>query len=289
MTTPEKTAALYDSPRTVFLDLNGTLIPSAPGTPLDMAALQKVGQLSQELRTAGTRVGLCSDSPLEQLWEFGRRIGLGEPAGFPVIAENGNVAVVDGQVKVLTSFTALSEVRTQISALASAHGLRQAKETLAPEFGGTRPGPGQWAFGAGRRASISVFGPRGFLDVARKSLREWAEGQHTELALESSPDGLYLGMHPYREIASGKRRALGMLAGATPKTPNSLATPKTPNSLLMIGNSPADWVPPGNGVQCAFVADPALPDGIRTAAWYASDQPDVHGVIDILTRLTART
>jgi hypothetical protein len=263
-------------PRTILLDLNGTLIPSSPGAPLDMAGLRKVGQLAQKLRTAGSVVGLCSDSPLEQLRDFGRHIRLGEPAEFPVVAENGNVADIDGQVRVLTPFAALTEVRSTVAALASAYGLQQADETLAPEFGGVRPGPDRWAFGANRRASVSVFGPRDFLTAVRKSLQDWAEEHSTEISLESSPDGLYLGIHPYRQVGSGKRRTLAMLASSQ----------SGQNELLMIGNSLADWVPVRHGVRCAFVADSTIPDDVRAEAWYVSAQPDVYGVIDTLSRLT---
>ncbi|MFJ2111395.1 hypothetical protein ACIOEX_05675 [Streptomyces sp. NPDC087850] len=263
-------------PRTILLDLNGTLIPSSPGAPQDTAGLRKVGQLAQELGAAGSVVGLCSDSPLEQLWEFGQDIGLGEPREFPVVAENGNVADIDGRVRVMTPFAARKQVRSTVAALASEHGLQQADETLAPEFGGVRPGRDQWAFGANRRASVSVFGPRDFLVTVGQRLRDWAGGNHTEISTESSPDGRYLGIHPYRRVDLGKQRTLATLASGQ-------------KELLMIGNSLADWVPACYGVRCAFVADSNIPDDVRAEAWRISEQPDVHGVIDILTRLTGLT
>jgi len=252
----------------VLLDVNGTLVPSLPGERPDADATRRFPRLVRRLTAEGVVVGLCSDSPAEQLWEYGRRLGLGPAAGaapgFPVVAENGNVAADrTGTTDVVTPFPDRDTVREQVARVAAAHALRQAGDVTAPEFGGTEPDAGQWAFGANRRASVSVFGPRPFIHEVRRLTP----------AVELRPDHRYAVIHPYTPIRRGKRIALARLAV------------RTPRRTLMVGNSPADWIPGVPGVHCAFVHDPAVPGEIWEKSWYASRKKDLEGVVDILEKV----
>ncbi|MFE7588983.1 hypothetical protein ACFU6K_06245 [Kitasatospora sp. NPDC057512] len=284
----------------VLLDVNGTLVPSVPGGPPDALALQRFRRLVRHLTSAGVAVGLCSDSPLRQLREFGTRIGLGTAPGFPVIAENGNVVAVDGTVRVTTPFPALRSLRAEVAAAAAAHGLSRVGDAVAPEFGGRPPTGRTWAFGANRLASASVFGPPDFIHDVRHRLTGWSAGgrvgnrigspagsrvggrageragERADISVELGPDGSYAGIHPYPRTELGKRTALAGLAA------------RDPRSTLLVGNSPADWVPGVPGVRCAFVADPAVPRHLRDAAWYVSPAAVLEGVVDILGHVLRR-
>ncbi|MFI2609388.1 hypothetical protein [Kitasatospora sp. NPDC018619] len=261
----------------VLLDVNGTLVPSTPGPPPDRRALERLRRLVARLTATGVAVGLCSDSPLEQLWGFGERIGLGTPPGFPVVAENGNVVAVDGTVRTTTPFPALPGLRAEVAAAAAARGLTRVDDVVAPEFGGRPPTGRDWAFGANRQASAGVFGAPDFIHDVRRRLTGWSAANRLGLSVELAPGHAYAVIHPYPRTASGKRVALAALAARAPR-----------RRFLLVGNSPADWVPGVANVGCAFVADPSVPPQARDAAWYVSPRPELAGVVDILEHLLRR-
>ncbi|MDI5961479.1 HAD family hydrolase [Streptantibioticus silvisoli] len=261
---------------TVLLDVNGTLVPSVARPPEQGPALRRFRALVRRLTAAGVRVGLCSDSPLEQLRELGTGIGLEAAPGFPVIAENGNVVADGAAVRVVTPFPALPQVRAEVERAAVAHGLRRAADVTAPEFGGGPPAPGTWAFGANRRASAGVFGPPDFVRDAARCVALRCGDDGVEVSVGLSPDGSCAGIHPYAPAELGKRTTLARLAGERGRR------------VLMVGNSPADWIPGVPGVACAFVADDSVPDDVRDAAWYVSPGEDLEGVVDILGRVVRR-
>lgn len=257
----------------VLLDVNGTLVPSRFDGSLDAGAVGRFRGLVEQLTSTGVAVGLCSDSPLEQLWEFGHEFGLGEVAEFPVVAENGNVIAVGGAVRVIAPFPARERIRSEVADVAAEHGLRRVVDVTAVEFGGRRPVGREWAFGANRRASVSVFGPADFVRDAGRSVNAWSAANGVSVSVEFSPNASYAGIHPYRDIDRGKSRALARLVEAEPKR------------ILMVGNSAADWIPDVPGVRCAFVADTSVPLDARVGAWHLSQKPDLEGVIDILDQV----
>jgi hypothetical protein len=259
---------------TVFLDVNGTLLPATGPRIGEASVWARFRVLVGLLRDAGMVTGLCSDSPLESLRAFGQAVGLGEPGGFPVVAENGNVVESGGTVRILTPFPARTRVRTFLVRLARSHGLTQRPDLLAPEFSGAAMDGGSWALGLHRRASVSIFAPPPYITAAAGSLLDWAAKERIELSVDSSPQHSFLGVHPYAERWSGKSRALAGLAGRG-------------HQLFMIGDSVADWVPPGLGVRCGFVGGAEIPYAIRSAAWARSAKPDLEGVLELLERLLA--
>jgi predicted mannosyl-3-phosphoglycerate phosphatase (HAD superfamily) len=254
----------------VFLDVNGTLLPVGASTGPVTDGGGGFAAVVRDLQAMGVRVGLCSDSPVEQLRAFGCLIGLGGPGTFPVVAENGNVLAVSREPRLLVSFPAAAEIRATIAGLAKSYDLRQVADVVAPEFGGRPLAEREWAFGANRRASVSVFAPAEFIEAAGAVLadRELWDG----VSVDVSPRHRYLGVHPYPLISVGKGRALTALAGAG-------------HRVLMVGDTPADWVPAETGVRCAFVAGAVLPAYVRAAAWFCSLRHDLEGVVDVLDRL----
>jgi hypothetical protein len=257
---------------TVLVDVNGTLVPSESTRRVDPGAWQRFRAVVTGLRAEGITVGLCSDSPLEELREFGHVIGLGPPGEFPVVAENGNVLDLTDSVRVLAPFAARRRVSLLVARLATAGGLVRQRDTAAPEFGGARPGRHGWALGAHRRASVSAFAPAEFVCTAAGRLRRWATENDIELSVDASPHHGFLGVHPYADRYSGKRRALRMLADEG-------------HAPIMIGDTTADWVPIGGGVRCAFVGNAEVPASVRAAAWACSARPELEGAVDLLCRV----
>ncbi|WP_030559922.1 HAD family hydrolase [Streptomyces aureocirculatus] len=258
----------------VLLDVNGTLVPhDTPGPPLPRIAarLARAVALAHE---AGVSVGLCSDSPLEQLRAFGHHIGLGPPGRFPVVAENGAIVAWDGRLRPKRPFPHRAAVRAVVSRRALAAGLRQSQDVVGPEFGGGRPPGDAWAFGANRRSSVSVFAPPDLVTVWARYLTCWGRRAGVRLAVDAAPRHSYLGIHSCVPLRSGKRRVLAELARAG-------------HRVVMVGDSPADWVPPGTGVRCAFVADANVPAAVRAACWHAATRPGAAGVVEVLRRVAA--
>ncbi|MGA4845768.1 hypothetical protein ACOBQB_05705 [Streptomyces sp. G5(2025)] len=252
--------------------MNGTLLPSGTSSSHASRRVRRLLREALALSYArGYAVGLCSDSPLEQLGEFGERVGLGAASTFPVVAENGNIVSFDGAVRLMTPFPASGAVRGIVGDVAAAHGAERLKDTSSPEFGGTPVSHRTWAFGANRRASVSVFAPPPLITEAARTLAGWARDHGVELGLDRSARHGFLGVHPYTPWHSGKRRTLEVLA-------------REGHRLLMVGDSLADWVPAGRGVRCAFVANAAIPEPVRASAWFVSSRPGPDGVVDVLRR-----
>jgi hypothetical protein len=257
----------------VLLDVNGTLVPSRPARPPSRDEVDRLAVALAPVRDAGIAVGLCSDSPLERLRDFGHHIGRGAPGTFPVVAENGNVVDL-GTPRVTAPFPWRTAVRSLVTRLARERGLVRGADVSAPEFGGRPVEDGAWAFGADRRASVSVFGPRDLVAEAGPYLTGWARDNAVEMSVDCAPRNGFVGVHPYAPTTTGKRRALGVLA-------------REGHRPLMVGDSAADWAPPASGVRCAFVGGTTVPARILAQAWYVSGRPEIDGVIDILRRVAA--
>ena len=258
----------------IFVDVNGTLIPSGLRRPTFSASwLARFRTLVAELASVGFKVGLCSDSPLPQLQRFGEQIGLPIQGAFPILAENGNVFAYEDEVSLLTSSTQLTPLRSQIEMLAKHAGLRKLADVVAPEFGtgAIRMNANQWAYGANRLTSLAVFAPRAFIASAGNEVIDWARSQRLDIGFDCSPDNNFLAAHPYDPVSKGKGIALARLAAT--------------ERVLMIGNSHADWVDPSTKVRCAFVGDADIATSIRSRAWYMSSALLNHGVLDVLTHV----
>lgn len=256
---------------TVLLDVNGTLLPAGPTPSVDETTWNDLRAVLTRIRAAGITVGLCSDSPVDSLTRLGSGLDL---VDFPVIAENGNVLVLRGNSRLVSPFPDATSVQSVICNLADAHSLVRLPDVFAPEFGGSVVGEGYWAFGAGRRASLSVFAGPSFIEDAGVHVLGWAHQSGVELSVDSSPHNGFLGVHPYFCRLEGKRKALEELA-------------RQGRKVLMIGDSLADWSP-DPFVCCAFVATAKVPQSVRGRAWAVSDRSDTEGVIDLLLRVLAR-
>lgn len=257
----------------IFIDVNGTLIPSSSRRPAFSAAwLARFRSRVADLSSLGFKIGLCADSPLPQLQRFGAQIGLSVQSTFPILAENGNVFEFEDRIELLQKPARLSPLRAILELHANQAGLRKLADAVAPEIGGgpIRMNANQWAYGAHRLASLSVFAPREFVARTGQEVADWAAGQNLDVGFDCRPDDNFLAIHPYTPTYAGKGLALSQLAQQS--------------RVLMIGNSRADWVDPISHVRCAFVGDADIPTSIGSRAWYVSKAPVHDGVLDTLTQ-----
>lgn len=260
----EKIEALHLPQKIVLLDVNGTLFPddSKEGyiDPQQVQALQK--QIAA-LKAKGVSVGLCSDTPLEPLAELATKIGISGP----IVAENGNLIFYNGEVSVINPLPELANYYAQIKEMST--GLHQVPDAVAPEFGGKDPqfGYGEWALGAYRQASISVFGPSEFIGKLGKAFSS------TEaISVDCSPHYNFFAIHPGKDYTKNKGLTLSKLVAFG-------------HQVVMVGNSRSDWVEPSSGVQCAFVGEARITSQISGNAGFTSAKPTIDGVLDILQHI----
>lgn len=262
----EKFAALNLPKNIVFLDVNGTLIPddSTDGfiSQEDIGLFQ---QVLVQIKEKGLFVGLCSDSPLQQLQEFAVRLGINGP----IIAENGNILFHNGKKLIVNNLASIETIKAQIYAEAKALSYQQESDRIASEFGGKKidlDSP-NWSFGANRETSVTVFGPSALIEGLGVSFNK-----NTECSIDVSPEYNYLAIHPGNNFKTNKGQTLNILSAFG-------------HNIIMVGNSASDWIEPTLGVKCVFVANPRITDDVVQKAEYISDKFLVKGVVDILTNI----
>lgn len=247
----------------IFLDVNGTILPDeAQNGDLDQDQLLQFQKEVKSKIAAGFAVGLCSDSPLPQLISFAQKLGLGDA---PIIAENGNLIYFQGKKFVVKALDSLQVIKSKIIEASQADEYQQIDDVVAVEFGGHLPdyNAGEWAFGAGREASISVFGNSLQISALGLMLEDLPD-----VSIDCSHEYNYLGIHPgkYKE---NKGLLLAKLAGLG-------------HDVTMVGNSKSDWVDPVSGVSCAFVGESRITPEIAQNAALVAVLPTLQGVIEIL-------
>ncbi len=246
----------------VFLDVDGTIIPDdSPDGRIDSYHLQEFILLLDELEEQGIVVGLNSDSPLPQLQAFAKKLGM---ADCPIIAENGNMLAYNGKTVVLNALPQIQAIRQALETHIASMGYAKQDDFINPTFGGNPIDfdSGQWAFGAHRVTSISVFGPPELIH----SLGQIA-ASYSGISYDCSPEYNYFAVHPgtYKEN-KGKTLAFLVTLG---------------HEVMMIGNTMSDWVDPASGVECAFVANASLPPALASGGKIASAS-HLAGVIGLL-------
>lgn len=251
----------------VLLDVNGTLFAdeSKDGyiSDTDLATFSKV---VDQVRSKGVSVGLCSDSPLTQLQEFAKKINLDGP----IVAENGSILAYNDKVLFLNTLEKAGIYKDKIARIATELGYIQMPDTVSIEFGG-KPlhyKSNEWAFGAGRDCSISVFAPENLVQKISEVLNQ----DQSEISIDFSPQYNYFAIHSGKNYKENKGITLNLLS-------------KYGYKLMMVGNSMSDWVDPAGGVTCAFVTDSKINLEKIGSSVYISPQATIKGVIDILQKI----
>ncbi|OGG23098.1 hypothetical protein A3E42_04015 [Candidatus Gottesmanbacteria bacterium RIFCSPHIGHO2_12_FULL_40_13] len=263
----EKLESLKLPQNIVFIDVNGTLFPDKsvdgyiPEEDIESfkLAVSNAGEL-------GLSVGLCSDSPLPQLKKLLEKLDINGP----ILAENGNILYYSNKTFVLNELPGINGYKKKISLLAAEFGYQQSDDCIAPEFGGKPINSQnfQWAFGANRETSVTVFGPSQLI----KKLGSRFNNQNKQYCIDCSPEYNYFAVHPGKNNKLNKGRALKTLSAYG-------------HNIIMIGNSMSDWVEPEYGVICAFVSDAVISPEVSIRAGYIADKPVIRGVIEILKKL----
>lgn len=263
----------------VLIDVNSTLICDGD-TYLDFTDdfKEKFSKLINELSGAGVTVGLCSDSPLEQLGILAREIGLHDDA--PIFAENGNLFFDGTDVHIFRTLEEdqLAELKANIKNMTSDFDTSQAADVVAPEFLGKPIDlDHQWAFGAGRFTSMSAFGSEEFIEFASYVVTSFAQENGLDLGVDCSPEEHFLGVHPVANFRHGKKLAIHQFWG------EQVAHGEPIKSIWMIGDSMSDRMGTENpNIHSLFVANPRLDANARAGAFHISTDALDQGVLDCL-------
>ncbi len=250
----------------IMLDVNGTLFSDdSPDGFIEeedkVALLAAIEQKKQQ----GYVVGLCSDSPELQLAQFAETLKIDGP----IISENANMVTFQDQELVINPFPEQASYMDKVQEFAQYFGMEQVADCVAPEFGGKAVNYEQkeWAFGANRLTSISVFGPSDFiLELGAELANE--EG----ISIDCAPQDHFLAIHKGSNFRDHKGKLLAHLA-------------KYQYNVTMIGNSNSDWVDPASGVKCAFVGDSRASKDVQEQAEMVSTLPYSKGVVEILNSM----
>jgi len=248
----------------IFIDLDGTIIPDdAVYGDIDALDAAHFHHALDRVIAQGVEVGLNSDSPLPELHAFAEKLGI---AG-PIIAENGNIIQYHGKKMHISSLVDISSIKANIMSIAENQPVIQVDDCINTTFGGTPIDvQTQWAFGAHRETSVSVFGPEHFITRLGTLFPLCPD-----ISVDCSPEYHYFAVHPgkYKE---NKGKTLSALV-------------KHGHTVVMIGNSASDWVGQESGVQCAFVGESRITQEIAVQSLYLSQLPIIQGVTDILEHL----
>lgn len=209
----------------IFIDINDTLIKD--GDSINQITGENLLSFNKKVKTLnqlGYKIGLFSDSPKVGLEIANMKLGLTDNT---YIAENGNLIVIDGEEVTFSPLPEIDLIKSRIIQIAESLKISQKPDLLSVTFGGDSVihDKSSWAFGKGRENSVSVFGSTDFLTSINNTISKEFKNLGVDLYIK----GNYLGIHPYKEISSGKVRIIKELA--------SLG-----NDVFTIGNSQADLV-----------------------------------------------
>jgi hydroxymethylpyrimidine pyrophosphatase-like HAD family hydrolase len=258
---------LMDLPEKVaFIDVNGTILPSdSKDGHITDDQLMKFQVAVEDLRASGAEVGLNSDSPLPQLQEFAKRIGLDD---CPIMAENGALLSYKGKVLPFRDLQDSEDIKQVSHYIALKRGIAQAEDVIAPEFGGVPLDPAKWAIGANRSSSISIFGAPEFL----KELHEKITALYKNISCDFSPEHNFLGIHAGQNFRLGKAQSLEKLVNAG-------------HTIYSIGDSLSDYAPMPLPNKVFFVSG-NIPESIKKEAHVTMTRSSgLSGVIESLKQI----
>ncbi len=259
----------------MFLDLNGTLIaPGESGIPgiLERELINSI----REVQKLGISVGLCSDSPLDPLMKLASKWGMHGP----ILAENGNYASSNGAEAVLLPMPVIDQVKGAIRTLAKKLNYQEREEMYAVDFcGDVSPFARTFAFGRGRKASVSCFSDSAFIEELRNLLpaKLLELSEKSELAFDFNPKAGPYGVaiiHPGNNVLCGKQRALNMLSDSGVR------------KLWMIGDGPADAVT-GPDIE-SFLVGQGDAKTVPSSVTGVTQLPGVVGALEMMQEIVRR-
>ncbi len=253
----------------VFIDVNGTMISSdAKDTNLPPEQVARFQELVQQLAEKGVQVGLNSDSPLAMLQRFAAQVGL---ENGPILAENG-MLLVKGNKKMVLGSVDPQTLQERITKFATDLGFKRVDNVIAVEFGGHQPDfqKGEWGFGYGREATLSVFAPPELITALGENM-----SSSTGITMDVSPQYNFFAAHPGTSYRENKGKTLDMLR-------------QFGRRVSMIGDSKSDFVPPQTGVDCYFVSNHSLPADYQSRVRGIAQRPELAGTNEILESILSQ-
>lgn len=238
--------SLLDFPkRIIFLDVNGTIIPSdAENIQVDPSKAKVFHDLVGKLKGLGSVVGLNSDSPLPQLQVLAQQLGIED---CPIIAENGGVISYRGKEICVRTLDDLPALKARIQDLAEQFPISHKDDIIAPEFGGQPLQEGDWSFGANRKASLSLFSDNpNFLSAVKGLIEDAYRG--TNVDCDFSPQYNFLSVHGCKDFRKGKSDCLMQFVNRG-------------HQIISIGDSLSDYAPFNLPNRVVFVQD-GIPEDI---------------------------
>ena len=257
--------------RCLFLDVNGTLIERGQ-SGIAAWAEELLKSEIQQLQGQGVAVGLCSDSPGMPLQRLAQQLGMRGP----ILAENGNLLLIDRDSVVLNPLPNRLELETQIRSIARANGFTEEPQMEAVDFGGSPPDlRGRFAFGRGRQTSVACFGDPGFIARLELVSREQGWAQTFGVSLDCNPNWGPYGVaiaHPGSAVVAGKGMALDLL------------TRYGIERSWIIGDGAADCIEGNSKVRSFLVGQLGSPLGARAAR--ATPQAGLAAVIELMNEVS---
>lgn len=253
----------------ILIDVNGTLIPSdSEDGFIEPEALEELIEKIHQLSKNGFTVGLNSDSPLPQLKELAKKLGI---AGTVIIAENGAIVSYHDKEICLRTIENIDSIKSAIKTIADNFGLIQSPDIVACEFGGRKIKPKEWGFGANRAGTLSLFSlDKNFLSEVKKMMGIIASKQAVDC--DFSPDYGFFSIHSCENFRRGKAEILERLAEAGHK-------------VVSIGDSLSDYAGYSLPNRVVFVRN-GLPDAILNQSHVSVSQfKGIGGVIETLNKI----
>lgn len=261
--------SLHLPKKIVFLDVNGTILPSDSNDGfINAKHLADFQNKVRSLESHGMAVGLNSDSPLPQLREFADKIGL---KNCPIIAENGAIISFNERLMDFRKLHHLDKLKDAIVDFAEKSGIERAPDAISPEFGGQYIHKDKWAFGANRTASVSVFGPPSFLQGVRNIVDNMYEKGTS--SYDFSPEYNFMGIHSGPDFRKGKGSTLKLMTDCG-------------HTITSIGDSLSDFAPISLPSRVFFVGGNIPADILVQPHVEVAREKEFPGVIECLHKLS---
>lgn len=249
----------------IFIDVNGTLIQEGVDDgKLDEKALEDVKEAISILEKKGYGIGLCSDSSLEKLIELSNSLGIHGP----IIAENGNIVSYANEVVVVQSLEHIPNIKDLIKGVLINTDYQESEDVGSLNFSGVhvQDPNNEWAFGANRITSVSVYAPPEAISLLQENVL-LTKGMSIDIDVNNG----FLSIHP-NNLKENKGNTLALIKDLG-------------HRVIMIGNGLSDWVDPETGVECGFVGNANIDDSIKGKSAYLSQKDFGNGVSDILGKI----
>lgn len=261
----EELQDLAMSDNLIFIDVNDTLLQeSDTGGRIDEQTAKEVRKVAIDLKSQGFEIGLASDSTIDKLALISEQLGINGP----LLAENGNIVTYGGKKTVVRGLENATKIKEDIRNLLMANSFNEVEDQKPIQFGGdhAKYSDNEWAFGANRQTSISLYAPAGAIESIQNLLKDIPN-----ISFDVDLKNNFLAIHP-GDFRKNKMKTAAMIKNIT-------------HRVVMIGNSLSDWINPSFGIECGFVGNAMIEESVKEQSAYLSKKRFGNGVVDILRKI----